>query len=284
MSDDVPTARQRRLAAELRKLRVDAGLTQAQAAKLLGWRDRTKLFRLETARQVPSVDEVELILEHYGPADEAIRLALLQLARDVRQRGWWVAFGDVIDGSYIELEDAAQSIRIWQPEVVPGLLQMPAYTRELIAAEVDDPDEVERRVQARATRRTLLERANAPELNVVLAEEALRRLVGGRPVMRQQLGELLRAAEQPNITIRVVPLEVGAYPGQGRGGMTIFELPEMSNLDLSVAYLETMSGGQYVEDIAHVRQCRTRFDQVARVALYPNEAVALIARIREELQ
>jgi len=282
MSDDAPTARQRRLAAELRRLRVDAGLTQAQAAKLLGWRDRSKLFRLENARQTPTVDEVELILEHYGPADEAIRLALVQLARDVRRRGWWVSYGDVIDGSHAELEDAARTIRIWHPEIVPGLLQMPAYARELIASEVNDPDEVERRVQARATRRTMLERADAPELDVVLAEEALRRLVGGRPVMRQQLGELLRLAERPNITIRVVPLEVGVYPGQGRGGMVLFELP--SDLDLSVAYLETMSGSRYVEDIAHVRECRARFNAVARVALSPDEAVALIARIRKEMQ
>lgn len=280
MADTAPTARQRRLASELHKLRESAGLTQAQAAQMLGW-NRTKIVRIEGAQQVPTVDEVEHVLESYGPTDEAIRLALVQLARDARRRGWWTAYGDVLAGSHIELEDAASRIRVWQAQVVPGLLQIPAYAREVIAAEVSDSDEVERRVDARMKRRTLLDRADAPELDVVLAEEVLRRLVGGRPVMRQQLAELLRAAERPNVSVRVVPLSAGAYPTIGQGGLTIFEVP--GDLDLSVAYFETMRNAVYVEDIAQVRECRAVFERLAGVALSKHETAQLIARICEEM-
>lgn len=282
MSDDAPTTRQRRLAAELRKLREAAGHTQAQAVKLLGWKDRTKLVRIESGKQAPGLDEVERILEHYGPTDEAMRLALVQLARDVHKRGWWVAYGDIIDGSYVELEDAASRICTWQVQLVPGLLQTPAYARELVAAEVDDADEIDRRVQARMTRRTLLDRADAPELNVVLAEEVLRRPVGGRPVMRQQLAALLREVERPNVSVRVVPLERGIYPAIGQGSLVLFQFA--GPLDLDVAYLESIGGGMYLESIAQVRQCTVMFDRVADAALPVDESAALIADILEEMR
>lgn len=281
MADTAPTARQRRLASELHKLRESAGLTQAQAAQMLGW-NRTKIVRIEGAQQVPTVDEVEHVLESYGPTDEAIRLALVQLARDARRRGWWTAYGDVLAGSHIELEDAASRIRVWQAQVVPGLLQIPAYAREVIAAEVSDSDEVERRVDARMKRRTLLDRADAPELDVVLAEEALRRPVGGRPVMRQQLAALLREVERPNVSVRVIPLERGIYPAIGKGSLVLFQFA--GPLDLDVAYLESIGGGMYLESIAQVRQCTVMFDRIADAALPVDESAALIADILKEMR
>lgn len=282
MSDDAPTTRQRRLAAELRKLRESAGHTQAQAAQLLGWNDRTKLVRLESARQVPTVEEVKHILDHYGPADEAIRLALVQLARDVHRRGWWVSYGDVLPGSYVELEDAASRIRIFQVQLVPGLLQTPAYTRELTAAEISDADEVERRVQARATRRTLLDRSDAPQLDVILTEEVLRRPVGGRPVMRQQLASLLRDLERPNVSVQVVPTERGIYPAIGQGSLVLFQFA--GPLDLDVAYLETIGGGMYLETIAQVQRATVTYDRIADAALSVDESAALIADVLKEMQ
>ncbi|WP_245536956.1 helix-turn-helix domain-containing protein [Thermomonospora curvata] len=277
-----PPVRQRRLASELRKLREAAGLTAEVAAGNLG-RPRSKLTKIETARQIPTVADVEAILAAYGGRNSALGLALVELARNVRKRGWWVAFGDVLDGGFAELEDAATTIRIWQPETVPGLLQAPAYTRELITAEIDDPTEIERRVQARATRRARLERSDAPILDVMLTEEVLRRMVGGRPVMRQQVTALLRDLERPNVSIRIVPLEAGAFPDQGRGGLTMFQVFE-AGLDLSVAYFEAMNGGWYVEDVASIRECRRRFDQIARVALSTEETAKFLARIRKELE
>jgi transcriptional regulator with XRE-family HTH domain len=275
-----PTARQRRLAAELRGLRENAGLTPEEAAGALGW-SRPKLVKIETARRIPSVGDVGHILDAYGGTDQAIRLALMKLAGDVRQRGWWAAYGDVLAGSYAELEDAADTIRSWQVQLVPGLLQTVDYARELIHGGLpDDPTEADRRIQARITRRALLARQNPPRLEIVLAEEVLRRPIGGWGVMRGQLMALQDAAKLPNVSLRVVPISSGRHPMIGQGSMVIFEFP--SPVDLSVAYLETVAGGVYVEDVAQVKRCSVKFDRISGAALTEDDSADLIAAIIEE--
>lgn len=276
-----PTARHRRLAAELRRLREAADLTPEVAAGILGW-SRTKLVRIETATIMPKVGDVGHIVEAYGAPGE-IRAALLELARDVRNRGWWAAFDDVLSGGYVELEDAASRIRSWQTEAPPGLLQTPDYARTLIAGEYpDDRDKVDRRLQARMARSARLARTDAPELDVILAEEVLRRPVGGPVVMAGQLAALLKVAEQPSVAIRVVPMSRKYRPGLGQGSMVVFEFA--APLELDTAYVETMAGSMYIEDVMQVRRCCSMLDRVASAALSQEESVALIATIREEFQ
>lgn len=278
-TDWSPTARQRRLASELRRLRENAGLTPEQAAEALGW-SRPKLVKIETAKRPPRVVDVGLILDTYGGTDEAVRLALMQLARDVRRRGWWAAYGDVLAGSYAELEDAASTIRTWQVQAVPGLLQTEDYARAIIRGGHPNDVEADRRIQARMTRRALLARQNAPRLEVVLAEDVLRRPIGGAQVMRGQLEALRAAAGRPHISLRIVPLARGYYPTIGQGSMVIFGFP--SPVDLSVAYLETLAGSVYVEDIAQVKRCNVTFDRIADAALSEEDSAALLAAIIEE--
>lgn len=276
-----PTARHRRLAAELRRLREAADLTPEVTAGILGW-SRTKLVRIETAKSMPSVGDVERILDVYG-TDYATRAALLQLTRDVRTRGWWAAFGDVLAGGYAELEDAADRIRTWQTEAVPGLLQTPEYARVLIAGTFpDDLDEIDRRLQARMARRARFARSDAPELDILLAEEILRRPVGGPSVMVGQLTALLELAEQPSAAIRVVPMLLGYRPGLGEGSVELFEFS--APLELDTVHVETMGGSMYIEDIAQVRRCSSMLDRIADVALSQEDSVALITTVREEFQ
>lgn len=281
MTDQGPTVRQRKLAAELRKLREAAELTTEVAAGALAW-PRSKLTKIETARQIPTLADVEAILATYGGRNKTVGLALLDLARTVKQRGWWSAYGDVLEGGYAELEHAADLIRMWQAQVVPGLFQTPAYAREIIRVGTDDQVEIDRRVQARMTRRAMLDRTPPPRLEVVLTEEVLRRPIGGRAVMRGQLAALLEASERPNVLIRVVPLTVGAYEAIGQGNMIIFEFP--GDLDLSVAYMETMGGGMYVEDISQVRACSVSYDRICDAALSTAETAALMAATLKELK
>ncbi|WP_262403483.1 helix-turn-helix domain-containing protein [Actinomadura sp. CNU-125] len=237
MSEHGPTARHRRLAAELRRLREEAGITSENAAGLLTW-SRPKLVRIETAKAMPSVADVSRMLAIYGGSD-ARRGALLQLAREVRTRGWWAAYGDVLTGSYAELEDAASKIKTWQTEIVPGLLQTEAYARTLIEGEFpDDPAEVDRRLQARLTRRSRLARTDIKYV-VLLAEEVLRRLVGGAEVMARQLDRLLDAGERPNTTISVVPISMTYRPALGQGALTLFHFN--APLELDTAFVETMA-------------------------------------------
>jgi transcriptional regulator with XRE-family HTH domain len=274
-----PTARHRRLAAELRRRRESAGLTPEVAAGAVSW-SRPKLVRIETASRMPSVADVERLLDVYG-CDSAVRAALIQLARDIRTRGWWASYDDVIGGSYAELEDAAHRIRSWQPEAVPGLLQTDEYARAVFAVAHEDPGEVDRRVQARATRRARLTRSDAPELDVVVAEEVLRRPVGGPAVMAQQLRSLVEAGSQPNVDIRVVPVAADR-PALGQGSVVVFEFDAAVELD--VAYIETIAGGMYVEDMAQVERCTVTFDRIAGAALSVDSSAALIDSIGKEFQ
>ncbi|MCQ0017099.1 DUF5753 domain-containing protein [Actinomadura madurae] len=186
-------------------------------------------------------------------------------------------------GSYAELEDAANRIRTWQTEVIPGLLQTPDYARALITGEFpDDQEKVDRRLQARMARRARFARTDAPELDVLLAEEILRRPVGGTTVMRGQLSALLEAATQPSMTVRVVPMTREYRPGLGEGSVVVFEFS--APLELDTAHVETMGGSMYIEDIAQVRRCGSMLDRIADAALPQEDSVALIAAIREELQ
>ena len=140
------------------------------------------------------------------------REALIQLARDARMMGWWTPYRDVFTGSYVALEDEASAMRLYCPELIPGLLQTEHYARAVIRAVRPGYDEesVERRVAARLARqKALLDRVAPPELLCVLNEAVLRRQVGDRHVMAAQLRGLADAAGQ-------LTLQLLGFSAQGR--------------------------------------------------------------------
>src|ERR1700743_3745755 len=192
MADHIPTVRQRRLAQALRELRHEAGLTQDAVAARMDWHT-SKLFRLENARS-PRVNwlDVRELMDMYGVRSPH-REALIQLAKDARMMGWWTPYRDVFTGSYVALEDEASAMRLYCPELVPGLLQTEDYARAVIRAVRPGYDEesVERRVIARLARqKELLDRISPLDLALVLNEAVLRRLVGGAPTLGAQLPAL----------------------------------------------------------------------------------------------
>lgn len=276
--ENSPTVRHRRLGALLRRLREEARINPAAAAASLGW-SKSKLTRFETAETRPQPADVAAMLGVYG-GDEGLKLALIQLARDVRTRGWWSTYNDVLSGAFAELENDAAEIKSWQVQVIHGLLQTPDYARALIRGYSKDDAEVNRRLQAREHRKAILAREDAPNLTLVLDEAVLRRPVGGCEVMSGQLRALLEAGERPNISVRVVPAEVGWYPSLGEGSFTLFTFPRP--IDLDVAYLESIAGSVYVEDGTEVRRCSLVFDRISEMALSETESAALIRAITEE--
>ncbi|SEG89715.1 Helix-turn-helix domain-containing protein [Thermomonospora echinospora] len=281
MAEQGPTARQRKLAALLKRYRDEAGFIQEDAAELIGI-ERTKLVRIEGGRRIPTVADVEKILDAYGPADETTRRGIIRLTEQVRQRGWWAPFTDVLAGSYAELEHAADRIRMFQVQLVPGLLQTEDYARLLIAKHFPDlpEEEIDRRVQVRMTRQAMLKRKNPPRLEFILTEEVLRRPVGGRDMMRDQLGHLLAASTRPHVSVRIIPIDRGHYASIGGGNLVLFEFNSV--VDLNVAYLETIVGGRYEENASQVRACSLIYDRLAESALPEDESAALIGTIMKE--
>jgi transcriptional regulator with XRE-family HTH domain len=262
-------------------MREKRGLSPEAAAAQLGW-SRSKVSRIETGRTRASPTDVAAVCDLYG-AGTSVRAALIQLAKEVRKRGWWTAYADVFTGSYVGLEDEASRICEWQVQLVPGLLQTEDYARTVISAgrpEPHDPEDIHRRVMARMARRTLLSRPNAPELLAVMDEGVIRRPIGGHELMRDQLDALITASRRPNVTIRILPYSAGAHAGL-EGAFTILSFAE--EVDPDVAYVEGTAGDVYVESSEQVDRYKVAFRRICDAALSPEESVRLIADAKEHL-
>ena len=280
-----PMVRRRQLMAELKRLRDDARLTQEEVASRLDWHP-TKVMRIETGRTAPHPNDVRVMLGLYGVTGPEHVTALVKLAQDARQRGWWYSYRDVLLNRYeflIGLESEASSIGNFQLAMVPGLLQTEDYARALISGGPMELDtqEVERRVEVRLTRQEVLDRDDRPQLWVIMDEAAIRRTVGGPAVMRGQLESLARAAEQIRTTIQVVPYAAGTHPGQ-LGPFVILGFPEPSEPE--VVIMETVGGNLYVDKPEEVRLYTTAFDHLRAVALSPDDTRAMLRAAAEALK
>jgi transcriptional regulator with XRE-family HTH domain len=206
-----PTVRRRRLAAELREIREHKGKSGDAVAAALRW-SPSKISRYERARTGLRPREVERLLDYYqitGPR----RALLLDLAEDATQKGWWEEFAGSLPDDYqqfIGLEHEAASIAIWHVDVVAGLLQTEAYARRIIGSysrvEPVPPGMIGRLVRVRMRRQQVLDREGLA-LSVVLDESVLRRRIGDDSVMYEQLQRLVREADRPNLTLRILPLD-----------------------------------------------------------------------------
>jgi hypothetical protein len=277
-----PTVRRRALAAELRQLREAAGLTHEQVAAELGWH-RSKLGRIEGAQFVRlSLTDLRALLDLYQVTGTAQRDALAALARQARERGWWHSYSDVLadpHATYIGLEADATTIRTYQAQLIPALLQTPGYTRAVAAATqmtVLDPAEADRFLAARAARQELLAQQPAVQLWAVIDEAVLRRQVGGPAVMSAQIQRLIDAAGLPPVTVQILPDQAGEHAGL-EGSFTILGFPPPTGPD--VVYLDAASGGIYVEKPADITLYATVFDHIRAAALSPKDSLTLMMRI-----
>jgi transcriptional regulator with XRE-family HTH domain len=211
------------LGTQLRRLREAKGISREAA----GWEIRasdSKITRLELGRVGFKERDVEDLLTLYGVTDARDRATLLGLARSANAPGWWHRFSDLLPTwfqPYLGLESAAEIIRTYELQYIPGLLQTPDYARAVVKISHGNApaEEVERRVTLRMERQQVLTRANQLQMWVVVDEAVLRRLIGGPAVMRGQVGSLIEATKLPNIRLQVLPFAAGvlapALPGPG---------------------------------------------------------------------
>jgi len=278
-----PTGRRRQLVAELRRLREAAGLTQDDVATRLDWHP-TKVMRIETGRTAPHPNDVRVMLGLYGATDTEALTALVKLAKDARQRGWWYSYRDVLQSRYeffIGLESEATAIQDFELAMIPGLLQTEDYTRALIRGLIAiDAAEIERRVEVRITRQQLLAKPDRPQLWAILDEAAVRRVVGGRAIMRAQLLHLASTAEQGQTTIQVLPYGAGPHPGQA-GPFIILGFAQPAQPE--VVYMETVGGSLFVDKPEEVQLFGTAFDRLRALALSPAQTRVMLQALAAEL-
>ncbi|GAA3869593.1 helix-turn-helix domain-containing protein [Streptomyces sedi] len=204
-----PTARQARLGAELRKLRVAAGHTARETAAMLGT-DQGKISHIESGRIGVSEERIRKLADFYGCVDEALLEALCAIAREHRGQFWWDEYRGTLASQYLavaELEHHATAMRTLQTVTVPGLLQTEDYARALFKGGLPEPTEeqIDVRVAHRMRRKAVLDRDDPPEFCAYLHEAALHMRFGGRKVARRQLETLMEAADSPRVTVRVIP-------------------------------------------------------------------------------
>ncbi len=275
-----PTLRRRRLVSELRRLREAAELTIEEVGERLEC-SASKISRIETGRVGVTPRDVRDMLAAYG-ADRDTLDELVQLAREARRKAWWDEFGDIAPGRYVGFEADAESVRTYQGLMIPGLLQHEAYTRALIRDVLPDvsPGEADRRVQLRKARQALLLENDPLDLHVVIDEAALRRLVGGRIVMDDQLRRLNEVGKLDNVTLQVTPFTHGGHAGMD-GPFVILAFPGQSDPD--VVYIESTRSDVYFEQPSDVARYSDMFARLAAASLDPSDSAALVERVAGEL-
>ncbi|HEV2342462.1 MAG TPA: helix-turn-helix transcriptional regulator [Actinocrinis sp.] len=282
------TARRRRLAAELRRLRLAAGFTGEQVAERLaplGRWSASKVSRIETGRVAAHHGDVSDLLDLYGVDGGPLREELVELARQAGKHGWWQSYQDVLPGHItplLDFETSSSAIRYVQNLLVPGLLQTAEYARALIRSCNPEagPNQVDRLVDLRLSRQKVLERDDPPRLSVILDEAALRRPVGGAKAMREQLLRLVEHADAARAVVQVIPFGLGEHTGMD---MPFTILSFSADYEPDVVYVEQYTTTWYIDDEYDVRLYDSYFNHLRGTALGPWESRALIIRTTEEL-
>jgi transcriptional regulator with XRE-family HTH domain len=276
------------LGMRLRRLREGNGVSREQAADVIHGSE-SKISRLELGQLTVRTREVADLLTRYGLASGSERDELLQLARYANTRGWWHDYPGALPTwfrTYVGLESAASQVRTYETQFVPGLLQTESYIRAVTRtgqawrSKQQIEHQVEQRVASRQQRQMIrTQPGNA--FWAIIDEGALRRPIGGRKVMRQQLAHLLHLIESQNaFTIQVLPFAIGAHAGEA-GAFTYLRFP---NDDLpDIVYSEQLTRAQYIYPRDEVEQYLKVFNKLAAAAQKPADSADTIAKIMEAL-
>lgn len=268
----------RQLRAELRRLRQDRGLTQEEVAGHLDW-SVSKLVRIEGGQVGIVKSDLDALLQLYGVENAAGVERLHAMARAARQPSWWNQYRDVLsrqDAEFLGHEAAAVFIRMFEPLIIPPLLQTEEYARALLTHGYRfAPAEVERRIQLQQLRQEQLDRDPPPRLYFVLDEGAVRRLVGGPSTMRDQLSWLITMADRDLVTVRVMPLVAGATPAV-LGAFTTLEFEGVGDLLL-------LGGTLLDENDPRVAEYSDSFEELLEFALVANQSIVFLQQLIDEL-
>jgi transcriptional regulator with XRE-family HTH domain len=271
-----PTLRRRELGFLLRRLRNDHGLSVEIAAERAMF-SSTKLSRLETGRVGASPRDIRDLLLVYGITDPAKREQLMTLAREGKQRAWWQGL-DLPYATYVGLEADAKSIRDYNTDIVNGLLQVEGYARAIFEAgePPQDPATIDKRTDARMRRQALLTGEDGPVFRFILDEGALHRPVGSPAVMRAQLARLIEVANFSRVTLRIIPLKIGAHPAL----QSTFVIVDFDNTSVNdVVYVEGAVGNIYFESAADLERYKKMWSRLEAIALSTEDSVSLISSI-----
>lgn len=270
-----PTLRQRRLGAELRKLRDRAGLSTNQAASRLGV-NQSRISNIEAGRYAVGPDRVRTIARNYACADDSLIEGLVGMTGG-RTRGWWEEYRGLLPHGLLDLaevEHHATALRVAQALHIPGLLQTAQHARALFGDAVPPllPHEIEHRQSFRIKRQAVLYGDAPLRYTAVIHEAALRMQVGGPTVAADQLAHLAEMSQLDNVTVLVIPFGRGAFPGSGQG----LDYASGPVAQLDTVQIDTEHGSEFIDAAAQLERYRTVLDRLETLALSAEESRALI--------
>lgn len=283
MPTDDPAVQRRRLRVELKKARLDAEKTQRDVADAMDW-SVSKVIRIEGGDVKISKNDLRALLDFYQVRDQRTVDTLIDAARAAREDSW-PDFRDVHSPAfltYLGYESSAWLIRNYEPLVIPGLLQTEEYAFAVQTEVNGESEEVaERRWDARLQRFKLHDRDKPPKMLFILDEAAIRRPIGGLGVMRQQLKRLREMADEPHVSLQVVPFHVGGYLEMGLPFILLeFQDPN----DEDILFLEHAATRTTRDDPEETGPYLTRFLELEKVALSAEDTKALLDQVMDEME
>ncbi len=275
-----PTVLRLLLGAQLRRLRESREISAQEAARAIRGSE-SKISRIELGRNAVREIDIADLLTLYGITDKAEREQMLLLASRANQPGWWHRYHDVLPGwfqAYIGLEESAQSIRTYDAQFMPALLQTEDYAAAVLALGDYSLDEAERLIVLLKERQRRFA-VGGTRLWAIIDEVVLRRPLGGRGVLRAQLECLRDACRQPSLTLQVTPFPELSYAAPGSFSILRFADADMPDM----VYAEQLTSATYIDKRAEVERYLLAMERLSVVSASPAESLDLITSILTDL-
>ncbi|MEC3979458.1 helix-turn-helix domain-containing protein [Amycolatopsis sp. H20-H5] len=274
------SVRQRRVSADLRSWRLARGMSCKDVAEALDCSE-TKISRMETGERGLYADDVAAVLG-FLRVPAVHRHELLGLLRAGEEKNWHEIHGKLPTNwkELIRFEKEAVAIRNYEPMLIPGLAQIPEYSRAIMRGanpKLSEMD-VESLVTVRMTRQVILGRRTAPNVHLMLDESVLRRPVCDPRIMEDQLRRLLAVGKRSNVVVQIVPFTAAANPGL-EGPFVILDFAA----EPPVAYMDSRGTSSFLEEEAHIDRVRVAWLGIRAIALSPDESARLIADVLGDL-
>ncbi|TQN30889.1 helix-turn-helix protein [Haloactinospora alba] len=277
-----PTVRRMLLGSELRKYRDARGVSRADAGHHIRGSE-SKISRMELGRVGFKRRDVEDLLRFYGVTDASLINTMGKIAEDTNKPGWWQEYGEALPNwfqVYVGLEEAATRIRVYEAQFVPGLLQTECYARNVIKGGSVPPDpKAEDRLKVRLRRQQHLEDSGV-KFWAILDEAAVRRPIGGKECMQEQLERLIELCDRQNITLQIVPFTAGAHAAEA-GSFTILRYPEFKLSD--IIYLEQLTGSLCLDKRSDIDAYTMAMERLSVIARPPAETKGILREMIEDL-
>jgi len=274
-----PTVLRILLGIQLRRLRESRGVTAQEAARAIRGSE-SKISRIELGRNAIREIDVLDLLTYYG-VGAVEREQLLSLAEQANRPGWWHRYNDILPDwfqSYVGMEEAATSIRTYEPQFIPGLLQTHEYAAAVLAVGDIPVSEAERHVILRKERQRRFTEGRL-KLWAVVEETALRRPIGSKEILRDQLRYLLSLSRK-NLTLQIIPFGMGGHAAPSGFSILRFAEPDLPD----IAYLEHLTSALYFDKKADVDRYLLAMERLSIISAKPSETPGILTTIINELE